>query len=99
MSKNHDENQDVNILKRKIFVNQGTKTIKAAKDANIGIKSWGRIDYLVNYCGYHFIWENGIILDKTTNDDSDKKKNYRNTKKALKEHMLTDKTKRTSNRK
>lgn len=93
----HDENKDVRILSRKCVVNPGTKTIKASRNNPIGIKSWARIDYLCHYCGYHFLWEN-VILDKTNYEDSDKKKDLRNTKKALKEHKLTDKTRRTSNR-
>lgn len=83
MSKQHDENEDVRILSRKCYVNQGTKTIKASRSANIGIRSWGRIDFLTHYKGYHFIWED-VILDKSNNDDLDKKSEYRRIKKESK---------------
>lgn len=97
--KNHDENKDINCLKRICYVNVGTKTIQAPKNTIIGIKSWARIDYLVHYCKYHFIWNNDTIVDKFSYEDSDKKKNLRATKKASREHILADKTKRTSNKK
>ena len=97
MSKTHDENQDVRILMRKVYVNVGQKTIRAPKGAIIGNKSWGRIDYLCHYCGYHFIWDNSATITKDNYEDADKKSTLHNAKRAAKEHNLTDKTKRTSN--
>lgn len=99
MSKNHDENKDIQLLKRSCYVNYGTKTIQAPKSAIIGIKTWARIDFLVHHKGYHFVWDNGAIVDKSSYEDSDKKKNLRAIKKASKEHTLNDKTRRTSNKK
>lgn len=86
MSILHDENTDVMRLSRnKINVNQGTKTIKAPKGTIIGNKSWGRIDFLCHYKGYHFIWDNSVVIDKSSYDDSsDKKKSLRNIKKESK---------------
>ena len=95
----HDENQDVRILSRKLRVNQGQKAIYAAHSDIIGIRILGRIDYLCHYCGYHLIWGDSGIIDKSTYEDSEKKKNLRAVKKAAKESKLTDKTKKTSNRK
>ena len=89
--KNHDENKDIQLLKRSCYVNVGSKTIQAPKSAVIGIKTWGRIDFLVHY--------NGAVVDKSSYEDSDKKKNLRAAKKASREHTLTDKTRRTSNKK
>lgn len=84
IGKIHDENQDVMRLSRnKIQVNQGTKTIKAPKGTIIGNKSWGRIDFLCHYKGYHFIWDNSVI-DNSSYEDSDKKKNLRSIKKESK---------------
>ena len=99
MSKNHDENKDIQLLKRSCYVNYGTKTIQAPKSAIIGIKTWARIDFLVHHKGYHFVWDNGAIVDKSSYEDSDKKKNLRAIKKASKDHTLNDKTRRTSNKK
>lgn len=99
MSKIHDENKDIQLLKRVCYVNVGTKIIQAPKSSIIGIKTWSKIDFLVHHKGYHFIWDNGAVIDKSSYEDSDKKKNLRAIKKASKEHTLTDKTKRTSNKK
>jgi hypothetical protein len=97
--RNHDENKDINCLKRICYINVGSKTIQASRNTIIGIKSWARIDYLVHYCKYHFIWNNDTIVDKSSYENSSEKKNLRAIKKASKEHMLADKTKRTSNKK
>lgn len=97
--RNHDENKDIQLLKRSCYVNVGSKTIQAPKSAIIGIKTWARIDFLVHYKGYHFIWDNGAIVDKSSYENPSEKKNLRAIKKASKEHMLTDKTRRTSNKK
>lgn len=79
--KNHDENKDINILIRnKVYVNVGQKTIKAPKDRPIGNRLWGRIDFLTNYKGYHFIWDNSIVDNSNNNEDSEKKKNLRSKK-------------------
>ena len=96
--KNHDENKDIQLLKRICYVNQGQKLIQAPKSATIGIRSWGRIDFLVHHKGYHFIWDNGAIVDKSFYEDSDKKKNLRAAKKASREHTFANKNKRTFNK-
>lgn len=89
----HDENKDLKLFSRIGKVNTVTKTLKASKSQVIGIRMWGRIDFLTHYCGYVFIWDNtagvGITnVDNTTIVSS-------NPKKDKKEHQLTDKTKRT----
>ena len=57
MVKRHQENNDVRILARmgRVSVNEEKKTIRMAKDAVIGIKAWGRIDYLCNYKGWKIV--------------------------------------------
>ena len=97
--RNHDENKDINCLKRICYVNVASKTIQASKNTVIGIKSWGRIDFLCHFKGYHFIWDNGTVVDKSSYEDSSEKNNLRAIKKASREHILTDKNKRTSNKK
>ena len=90
--KRHDENKDLRSFSRIGKVNYGDKTLQASKNATIGIHLWGKIDYLTHYCGWHFMWNNSIgvgVVNTTANDDSNPK-----SKKASKEHKLTDKTKR-----
>lgn len=84
MSKQHDENQDVRILSRRIKVNQGQKAIYVSHSDAIGLRMWGRIDYLVHYCKYHLIWGDSGIITKANYEDSDKKEDLRKLKKEHK---------------
>ena len=56
MSKKHDENKDLRLISRIAKIDYAYKTIQAPKTSTIGIRSWGRIDFLTNYCGYIFLW-------------------------------------------
>lgn len=51
MTERHEESKDVQILARtgRVRVNEGKKTLCVSKDAVIGIKTWGRIDFLCNH--------------------------------------------------
>ena len=93
----HDENKDVRLVSRIAKVNTVNKSIKAPKGAIIGIRTWGRIDFLTNICGYTFIWDNSAGSGVTANDSDGTSK--RNAKKQKKEYQLTDKTKRNNKRK
>ena len=94
MGKTHDENQDVRLLnKHKVFVNSANKTIRASKEQTIGNKLWGRIDYLVHYCGYNFMYDNSTI-SKVFYTNSDKKAELKQIKKENK-HQLTNKLKKS----
>lgn len=92
--KKHDEAKDVQILKRKMYVDTNRKVIEANKSLIIGNKSWGRIDYLTHYCGYVFIWNNDIKITKdnySNNDNTNKKEELRKIKQQAKEHTLSNK--------
>ena len=54
MKKTHVENNDVQLLARmgRVGVNEDKKMLRASKNAVIGIKTWGKIDYLVNHRGW-----------------------------------------------
>lgn len=94
MSKKHDENKDLRLISRVAKVDYSNKTIQAPKSAIIGIRSWGRIDFLKRYCGWEFFWNNNVKVSQrlATNDDATKHK--RDAKKAAKENTLTDKRKK-----
>lgn len=87
--KNHDENKDLRLFSRIGKVDTITKTLKANKNQLIGIRMWGRIDYLTKYCGYVFIRDNSINANVANNDNNSS--NYRDLKKARKEKQLTNK--------
>ncbi len=93
MTKRHDENSDLRSFGRIGSVNIVTKTLSASKAVVIGIRMWGKIDYLVNYCGYHFVWDNTAKGVAKVVSENVAKSNARAAKKAAKEHKLTDKRK------
>lgn len=93
MAKSHDENKDLRSFGRIGNVNVVTKTLSTSKDTIIGIRMWGKIDYLVNYCGYHFVWDNTAKGIARVVSENAAKSNARAVKKAAKEHKLTDKRK------
>ena len=91
----HDENKDLCLIGRIAKIDYSNKTIQAPKSATIGIRNWGRIDYLVNHCGWYFIWNNDVAVRRNFNSNNDSStKHKRESKKATKEHTLTDKRKR-----
>ena len=103
MAKKHDESIDIKRLSRvgvrTAIQPTATGTVKclvitpALRDS-IGIKSWGRVDFLVNYCGYRII--SSVTSTETIINgyySKENKTNYRDVKKKKKEHQLTDKTK------
>lgn len=57
MKKTHVENNDVQLLARmgRVGVNEDKKRLRASKNAVIGIKTWGKIDYLVNHRGWSMV--------------------------------------------
>lgn len=93
MSRKHDENKDLRSLARIAKIDFSMKTIKCSKTATIGIHTWGRIDYLTKYCGWHFIWDNnaGNSLREFSNDEI--KTSVRKIKKEAKTPKLTNKKK------
>lgn len=56
--KHYDEVNVIRALDRKsgISINYGTRSILVDKEAtDVGNGSWGKIDYLCNYCGYTYL--------------------------------------------
>lgn len=89
----HDENKDLKSFSRIGKVSPGDKTLRASKNATIGIHMWGKIDFLTKYCGWFLIWDNsaGVGISKSYDNTN----SARTAKKAKKEHQLTDKTKKS----
>lgn len=103
MAKNHDENKDLRSVARVCRVNYSDKTITYDPNAMIGIRRWGKIDYLVHYCGWHLIRLRGAgsggYIGGNSNNTNSTKTYTRDSKRFAKEHKLTDKTKRGGNNK
>lgn len=89
MAKKHDEKKDLKCVSKVVEIN-GNHII-VPTNAVIGIHMWGRIDFLVHYCGY--------ILNRSKNVKASNLKiedatvSAREAKKIKKEHKLTNKKK------
>ena len=80
----HDENVDVRRVSRVAKIDTHNKVIQLKANQDIGIKTWGRIDYLCNILGYRIV-KNGIIVsDRFDNGGDDVKHHNREVKKAAK---------------
>ena len=89
MAKKHDERKDLMSVSRIARIN-GNHIIIGDKSA-VGIHTWGKIDFLINYCGYHVHYECGAKPSNLKFDES--KTSAREAKKIRKEHKLTNKKK------
>lgn len=94
MSKKHDENKDLRLISRIAKIDFSNKTIQAPRTAIIGIRSWGRIDFLTKHCGWFFYWNNAVKVPIRLAANDDATKHKRDAKKAAKENTLTDKRKK-----
>ena len=99
--KKHDENKDLKSFSRVGKINYSDKTLRASKSAIIGIRLRGNIDFLTHYCGWTFIWDNTstVVGYYDSESKTERVKNLTNSRKASKEHSLTDKTKKTNKHK
>lgn len=53
----HDESKDLRSFTRIGKVDYSNKTLHTSRNATIGIKLWGKIDYLTHYCGWFLVWD------------------------------------------
>lgn len=96
MAKKHDERKDLKCVSRiaKIDGNHIIIPINAV----IGIRTWGRIDFLVHYCGYVLNRSKNVKASNLKFEDAALKDgiligNAREAKKIKKEHKLSNKKK------
>lgn len=94
MAKKHDERKDLKCVSRVAEINGNHIII--LKNAVIGIRTWGRIDFLVHYCGYVLIRSNNIKASNLNFEDAALKDGIliaraREAKKIKKEHKLANK--------
>lgn len=88
MKRNHDESKDLRSFSKVGRVNRGDKTLRTPKGSLIGIKMWGKIDFLIHYCGWTLVWDNHAFGNRHVENDDDNKVDY---KKIKKEHKLANK--------
>lgn len=89
MAKKHDERKDLKCVSKVAEIN-GNRII-IPTDAIIGIHTWGRIDFLVHYCGYILYRAKNVKASNLNFEDATV--SAREAKKIKKEHKLTNKKK------
>lgn len=89
MAKKHDERKDLRSVSRVTHIDGNHITI--GDKSAVGIHTWGKIDFLVNYCGYHVHYERGARASNLKFDEANT--SAREAKKIRKEHKLTNKKK------
>lgn len=87
MAKKHDEKKDVRIVSRIAKIDGNHIIIPT--NAVIGIHTWGRIDFLVHYCGYVLNRSNNVKASNLKFEDAEV--SAREAKKIKKEHKLANK--------
>lgn len=89
MTKKHDEKKDLKCVSKVAEIN-GNRII-IPTDAVIGIHTWGRIDFLIHYCGYILYRAKNVKASNLNFEDVTV--SAREAKKIKKEHKLTNKKK------
>ena len=89
MAKKHDERKDLKCVSRVAEIN-GNRII-IPTDAVIGIHTWGRINFLIHYCGYILYRAKNVKASNLNFEDATV--SAREAKKIKKEHKLTNKKK------
>lgn len=89
MAKKHDERKDLKCISRVAEIN-GNHII-VPTNVVIGIHTWGRIDFLVNHCGYILNYGKNVKASNLKFEDAEV--SAREAKKIKKEHKLSNKKK------
>ena len=89
MAKKHDEKKDLKCVSRVAEINGNHIIIP--NNTVIGIHMWGRIDFLVHYCGYILNRSNNVKASNLRFEDAEIR--AREAKKIKKEHKLSNKKK------
>ena len=89
MAKKHDERKDLKCVSKVAEINGNHIIIST--NAVIGIHTWGRIDFLIHYCGYILYRAKNVKASNLNFEDATV--SAREAKKIKKEHKLTNKKK------
>ena len=89
MAKKHDEKKDLKCVSKVAEINGNHIIIPT--NTVIGIHMWGRIDFLLHYCGYVLNRSNNVRASNLNFEDATV--SAREAKKIKKEHKLTNKKK------
>lgn len=89
MAKKHDEKKDLKCVSKVAEIDG--KHIIIPTNTLIGIHTWGRIDFLVHYCGYILNRSKNVKASNLKFEDAEV--SAREAKKIKKEHKLSNKKK------
>ena len=89
MAKKHDERKDLKCVSKVAEINGNHIIIP--NNIVIGIHMWGRIDFLIHYCGYILYRAKNVKASNLNFEDATV--SAREAKKIKKEHKLTNKKK------
>ena len=89
MAKKHDEKKDLKCVSKVAEINGNHIIIPT--NTVIGIHMWGRIDFLVHYCGYVINRSKNVKASNLKFEDAEV--SAREAKKIKKEHKLYNKKK------
>lgn len=101
----HEENEDLRRLSRIAKIDTVNRVIKINPSANIGIRTWGRIDFLTKYKGWFFnisgvtITKDNEIFTSSDNKDNKLEKRLAKHNKTLAKANNSEKTKPKTNKK
>ena len=93
----HEENVDVRRVSRIAKIDTHNKLIQLNKTDQIGIKTWGRIDYLCNILGYRLIKSGIVISDSFSYGEA--KAHNREVKKQIKADKANNNMKKNTKKK
>ena len=91
----HEESVDVRRVSNIAKIDTHNKLIQLNK-SDIGIKTWGRIDYLCNILGYRLV-KNGIVVSDSFSDET--KVHNREIKKHIKADKANNNMKKNTKKK
>lgn len=93
MAKKHDESKDVRLVGKIANIDFLRKTISVNKNQPIGIKTWGRIDFLTHCCGYVLVYDGTVRIRSNSNKSYESSDNTKNlTRKKEVKQLLKDKS-------
>lgn len=92
--RSYDENKCLKSISKVTQINYGNSTIVGHPDVPIGIRRLGKIDYLCNYCGWHFYWDATVRVGHNYAVNPDSPKSARQAKKEKKQPKLKNKNKK-----
>lgn len=79
----HDENNDLRSVSKIGKVSYSNNTITLNRNSIIGIKMWGKLDFLRNHRGWTILWDNKLVVDNKNYNNDDKPTT---TKERIKKH-------------